>query len=314
MSFQTKNFWFQQKPDGFTCKFNSTSFVKSVPARLTGRELTCSPYQFPTPVGDIQYAVDVEIKADHIIIDEENDKIQLTIYKCPQSDSCSKCLSHPPEFQCGFCAKKGYKAKESQCAVYSQSHCQNSKDYQFFNSDMACPNPKISSFSPISAPQQGGSLITIRGENFAQEMGTHLAGSKCEYKRCGQDWRSQYCCLIKEHSPNLGIVQIYQMENGGTKIGDFDFDANSQDIPQPNFSIVEPKISRISPQKLVRITGQKITISGQHLDAGSSREILIKGHGENSQILRVCRVLPEFLTSNKAICEIEGREELTKEG
>ena len=318
VKFQAQNFWFASaaSKDDFSCQFTSTFGVKNVPGRFEGTSqsgiLTCNPYIFPLPKNGIQYKVEVQIKSKQIFIDEKDGDIQLTIYECPKSDSCSKCLSHPPEFQCGFCAKKGSGNHETQCSIYSESDCNDGKrDYFFFNANMACPNPVITDFSPKSAPDQGGSIITITGENFAKEMGTSLAGSNCIYESCGDNWRNQYCCKLEKHGTESGLVSIFQMENGKRKTEDFDFNANSNDLGIPNFSIVSPEIMRISPTKLVRRGGQRMTITGKNLDAGSSREILISA-GDNNDIRSICEI--RYKSSEKIVCEIKRNEAVTQVG
>lgn len=173
-------------------------------------------------------------------------------------DSCGTCLALPEKYNCGWCQST------STCEVYDQCSKHDEKKNDWLNRLQTCPNPKIFSFSPATGPWEGGTNVTIRGINLGKNFsdiysGVKVAGMVCSpFQSLYVDTKEIVCTVDGpgETKPRHGRIVVQIGDYRGESVSDFQF--------------VNPKIDDFNPKFGPVSGGTKITITGSHLNAGSS--------------------------------------------
>lgn len=102
------------------------------------------------------------------------------LYKCPAlRQSCGLCLKADPRFECGWCVA------ERRCSL--RHHCPADSPTSWMHAhhgSSRCTDPKILKLSPETGPRQGGTRLTITGENLGLRfedvrLGVHVGKVLC---------------------------------------------------------------------------------------------------------------------------------------
>lgn len=197
-------------------------------------------------------------------------------------DSCGTCLSLPEKFNCGWCQSS------SSCEVNDQ--CIDEKKNDWLNRSQTCPNPKIYSFSPTTGPYEGGTNVTIHGENLGKNFqqiysGIKVAGMSCmPFANLYVDTKKIVCTVDSpgDFKNRQGKILIQISDFRGESLNDFQF-------VDPSISDFEPKFGPVSG-------GTIVTITGKYLNAGS----MIKAYIDELP----CVILN--VEENQALCRTSG--------
>ncbi|XP_063164870.1 plexin-A4-like [Candoia aspera] len=101
------------------------------------------------------------------------------LYKCgAMRDSCGLCLKADPDYECGWCEDL------DQCTLKHHCPILENRWLELLGTGGKCTNPKITEISPVRGPREGGTRVTIRGENLGLEfrdIASHVkvAGVEC---------------------------------------------------------------------------------------------------------------------------------------
>ncbi|XP_067906642.1 hepatocyte growth factor receptor isoform X2 [Heterodontus francisci] len=177
---------------------------------------------------------------------------------CGHFLSCSKCLTAPYFMQCGWCGDRCSRMQE--CT--NQTCIQN-----------ICP-PIISEISPLSAPLEGGTRLSICGKDFgamksgkisAKMIAINVGNAPCKLEANKSNKNRLLCTLEAVNATqDYNPVSINLTLKGWT-------------TQVQGFYFVNPAITRISPIHGPKSGGALLTLTGKYLNSGSRREVLIGG-------------------------------------
>ncbi|PNJ09535.1 PLXNA3 isoform 3 [Pongo abelii] len=167
------------------------------------------------------------------------------LYKCwAQRPSCGLCLKADPRFNCGWCIS------EHRCQL--RTHCPAPKTNWMHLSQKGtrCSHPRITQIHPLVGPKEGGTRVTIVGENLgllSREVGLRVAGVRCN------SIPAEY--ISAERGVWSSLAQLLP---------------SGQLLPQT------PTFDQVSPSRGPASGGTRLTISGSSLDAGSRVTVTVR--------------------------------------
>ncbi|TNM91343.1 hypothetical protein fugu_019723 [Takifugu bimaculatus] len=192
------------------------------------------------------------------------------LYKCDaQRGSCGLCLKADPLFGCVWC--KG----ENRCTL--KQHCPYPENQWLEHNGInsKCTHPRITKITPLRGPREGGTLVTIRGENLGLDFreiqgNVKVAEVDCTPIREGYIPAEQIVCEMgkAEKSQYTGNVQVC------VGVGECkpEFMAKSSKY----YYFVIPRIINLKPSRGPVSGGTIVNITGSHLDAGSNVSVMFK--------------------------------------
>ncbi|KAK7895344.1 hypothetical protein WMY93_020669 [Mugilogobius chulae] len=178
--------------DPTTCSFQE-GHVKKPMYFYDGMEMSSLPVEL-TVIWNGDFSID----------NPAHNKVHL--YKCDaQRGSCGLCLKANPQFGCVWC--KG----ENRCTL--KQHCPHPENQWLEHNGInsKCTHPRITQITPLRGPREGGTLVTIRGENLGLDFSEIQGNVKVAEVEC-TPIREGYIPAEQIHSikPNRGPV------SGGT--------------------------------------------------------------------------------------------------
>uniref|UniRef100_A0A4W3IMS6 Hepatocyte growth factor receptor n=1 Tax=Callorhinchus milii TaxID=7868 RepID=A0A4W3IMS6_CALMI len=178
-------------------------------------------------------------------------KMPLTGPGCDHFLSCSKCLTASSLMQCGWCTDQCSRREECINKTWTQSTCL----------------PVISEVSPLSGPIEGGTKLSICGRDFATLKSGRISARMTSIKvgkfPCKLDTGGVSNHIRKTVPPTVQhfhrIILQYQSRH--------------YEFQDPTYC--NPIIMSISPTHGPKSGGTLLTVTGNHLNSGSAREVLI---------------------------------------
>uniref|UniRef100_A0A480N948 Plexin-A3 n=1 Tax=Sus scrofa TaxID=9823 RepID=A0A480N948_PIG len=189
------------------------------------------------------------------------------LYKCwAQRPSCGLCLKADPRFNCGWCIS------EHRCQL--RAHCPAPKTNWMHPSQKGarCSHPRIAQIHPLRGPKEGGTRVTIVGENLglsSREVGVRVAGVRCNPIPAEYVSAERIVCEMEESlvpSPLPGPAELC--------VGDCSADFRTQS--EQLYSFVTPTFDGVSPHRGPASGGTRLTLSGSSLDAGSRVTVTVR--------------------------------------
>uniref|UniRef100_A0A8D1THI4 Plexin-A4 n=1 Tax=Sus scrofa TaxID=9823 RepID=A0A8D1THI4_PIG len=182
------------------------------------------------------------------------------LYKCgARRESCGLCLKADPDFECGWCQGQG------QCTLRQHCPIHESQWLELSGANSKCTNPRITEIIPVTGPREGGTKVTIRGENLGLEfrdIASHVkvAGVECSPLVDGYIPAEQIVCEMGEAKPSqhAGFVEIC------VAVCRPEFMARSSQL---YYFMVSPDLK---PSRGPMSGGTQVTITGTNLNAGSN--------------------------------------------
>ncbi|KAF7253954.1 Plexin-A4 [Varanus komodoensis] len=165
----------------YECIINIQGNEKRVPAlRFNSSSIQCqnTSYSYDgMEINSLPVELTVVWNGNFNIDNPAQNKVHL--YKCgAMRDSCGLCLKADPDYECGWCEDL------NQCTL--QHHCPilENRWLELSATGSKCTNPKITEISPVRGPREGGTRVTIRGENLGLEFRdiasrVRVAGVEC---------------------------------------------------------------------------------------------------------------------------------------
>ncbi|XP_026955651.1 plexin-A3 isoform X6 [Sagmatias obliquidens] len=133
-------------------------------------------------------------------------------------------------------------------------------------------SPLPSEIHPLMGPKEGGTRITIVGENLgltSRDVGLRVAGVRCNSIPAEYVSAERIVCEMEESlvpSPPPGPAELCISDCSA------DFRTQSEQL----YSFVTPTFDRVSPSRGPASGGTRITISGHSLDAGSRVTVTVR--------------------------------------
>ncbi|GAB1302898.1 Plexin-A4 [Apodemus speciosus] len=235
------------------------------------------------------------------------------LYKCwAQRPSCGLCLKADPRFNCGWCIS------EHRCQL--RAHCPAPKSNWMHPSQKGarCSHPRITQIHPLTGPKEGGTRVTIVGENLgltSREVGLRVAGVRCNSIPTEYVSAERIVCEMEESlvpSPPPGPAELC--------VGDCsaDFRTQSQQlysfcqapitlaIDHANISSTgviytytqDPTVTHLEPTWSIINGSTSITVSGTHLLTVQEPRVRAKYRG--IETTNTCQVINDTAMLCKA--------------
>uniref|UniRef100_A0A672LKU0 Plexin-A4-like n=1 Tax=Sinocyclocheilus grahami TaxID=75366 RepID=A0A672LKU0_SINGR len=255
---------------GYECLLTIQGVEQKVPAlRFNSSSVQCQNTSYlydGMEMSSLPVDLTVIWNGDFSIDNPAQNKVHL--YKCDaRRESCGLCLKADPLFGCVWC--KG----ENRCSL--KQHCPHPQsmwlEHNGINSK--CTHPRITKITPLRGPREGGTLVTIRGENLGLEFSeikdyVKVADVECTPVPEGYIPAEQIVCEMgkAERSQFAGNVQVCVGECRP------EFMAKSSKY----YYFVIPRLSSLKPNRGPVSGGTIVNITGSNLDAGSNVSIMFK--------------------------------------
>ncbi|NWT56401.1 PLXA4 protein, partial [Erythrocercus mccallii] len=197
---------------GYECILNIQGSEQRVPAlRFNSSSVQCqnTSYSYEgMEINSLPVELTVVWNGNFNIDNPAQNKVHL--YKCgAMRDSCGLCLKADPDFECGWCQG------QNQCTLKQHCPAQDSQWLELSSTKGKCTNPKITDINPVTGPREGGTRVTIRGENLGLEFRdiafhVKVAGVECKPLVEGYIPAEQIVCEMGEAKPSqhAGFVEI----------------------------------------------------------------------------------------------------------
>uniref|UniRef100_A0AAZ3PR56 Plexin-A1 n=1 Tax=Oncorhynchus tshawytscha TaxID=74940 RepID=A0AAZ3PR56_ONCTS len=228
----------------YECIFHIQGATYSVTAlRFNSTSIQCqrTSYDYEgNEISDLPVDLSVVWNGNQVIDNPFN--IQAHLYKCyALRDSCGMCLKADPRFECGWCVQEKKCSLRQECAPLDSSWMHATAG------NSRCTHPKITK----TGPRQGGTRLTITGENLGLQFRDIQTGVRLGKVPC--------IPIEEEYISSERIVCLLN-------------DATGYRVQETPF------FTRVLPAQGPLSGGTRITIEGNHLNAGSSVSVNIGRH------------------------------------
>uniref|UniRef100_A0A3Q2XEH6 Plexin-A3 n=1 Tax=Hippocampus comes TaxID=109280 RepID=A0A3Q2XEH6_HIPCM len=259
----------QSGQKNYECVFHIQGKVQRIPAvRFNSSCIQCQNTSYwyeGMEAADLP--VDFNIVWDGDFFIDKPVSMKALLYKCEaQRWSCGQCLKAPTAFQCGWCAESRKCVLRQHCPAPEHSWMHHGRH------NVRCSHPRINKIAPLTGPREGGTRVTIEGENLGLQVKeiTHVqvAGVRCTPVPSLYISAERVVCDMAEallpHSPG-GAVELC--------IGVCS--AEYRTMSTQAYAFVSPSLSNVRPERGPVSGGTRLTVTGRNLDAGSSVSVFI---------------------------------------
>ncbi|CAH2275493.1 plexin-A4 isoform X1 [Pelobates cultripes] len=258
----------QSGQKGYECILNIQGNEQRVPAlRFNSSSVQCqnTSYSYEgMEIDSLPVELTVVWNGDFSIDNPALSKVHL--YKCgAKRPSCGLCLKANPDFECGWCSGEG------KCTL--KQHCLPLENpwLEISGTHAKCTNPRITQIIPVTGPREGGTRVTIRGENLGLEFSeiqndVKVAEVKCTPIADEYIPAEQIVCEMGDAKPSqhAGFVDVCVGECRPQ------FMARSSLL----YYFVTLSLSKLEPSQGPVSGGTQVTITGTNLSAGSSVKVM----------------------------------------
>lgn len=217
-------------------------------------------------ISDLPVNLSVVWNGNFVIDNPQN--IQAHLYKCSAlRESCGLCLKSDPRFECGWCVTEKKCTLRQNCPVYESPWMHVSTPQS------RCTDPKITKLSPETGPRQGGTRLTITGENLGLRFEDIRFGVRVGQVMCVPE-ESEYISA-EQIVCEIGEAKIMPPRNVTVEVCIRDCSKEYMTTAPKSFTFVSPHFYRVTPARGPLSGGTWITIEGSNLNAGSNVSVEI---------------------------------------
>ncbi|XP_006631156.2 plexin-A1 [Lepisosteus oculatus] len=257
----------------YECIFHIQGTVISVTAlRFNSTSIQCQKTSYVYEGNDISdLPVDLSVVWNGNFVIDNPQNIQAHLYKCSAlRESCGLCLKADPRFECGWCAQ------EKKCSLRQHCPAQESSWMHASAGNSRCTHPKITKLLPETGPRQGGTRLTIIGENLGLQFRDIQSGVRVGKVICHpieEEYISaeQIVCQISDATG-------YRVQEAHVEVCVRDCSSDYRATSPKSFTFVTPYFTKVNPSRGPVSGGTQITIEGNHLNAGSAVSVNIGLH------------------------------------
>lgn len=254
----------------YECVFHIQGETHSVTAlRFNSSSIQCQKTTYNYEGSDISdLPVDLSVVWNGNFIIDNPYNIQAHLYKCyALRESCGLCLKADPSFECGWCVQDRKCSLRQECAqpenTWMHATAGNSR----------CTHPRITKLSPETGPRQGGTRLTISGENLGLQFKDIQNGVRIGKVSC-QPIEEEYISA-EQIVCRLADATGYRVQEAHVEVCVRDCLQDYRAVSPKVFTFVSPYFTRVVPSYGPISGGTRITIYGSHLNAGSAVSIKI---------------------------------------
>ncbi|XP_039655380.1 plexin A3 [Perca fluviatilis] len=170
----------QSGQKNYECVFSIQGKVQRIPAvRFNSSCIQCQNTSYwyeGDEAGDLP--VDFSIVWDGDFFIDKPASMKALLYKCEaQRSSCGQCLKAPSAFECGWCTESRKCLLRQHCPAAEQNWMHHGRH------NLRCSHPRITKIDPLTGPREGGTRVTIEGENLGLQVKeiahVQVAGVRC---------------------------------------------------------------------------------------------------------------------------------------
>ncbi|XP_040009757.1 plexin-A1-like isoform X1 [Xiphias gladius] len=259
----------------YECIFHIQGNTHSVPAlRFNSTSIQCQKTTYDYEGSDISdLPVDLSVVWNGNFVIDNPFNIQAHLYKCRAlRDSCGMCLKADPRFECGWCIQDKKCSLRQECTGGGNSQLplqlpEGGGWMHATSGNSRCTHPKITKLFPETGPRQGGTRVTILGENLGLQFRDIQMGV----------WLDKVPCVpIEEEYVSAERIVCLLNDATGYRVQEAQVEVCVRDCvndyralsPRP-FTFVTPYFTRIQPSQGPISGGTWVTIEGSNLNAGS---------------------------------------------
>ncbi|XP_034446408.1 plexin-A1-like isoform X2 [Hippoglossus hippoglossus] len=259
----------------YECIFHIQGNTHSVPAlRFNSTSIQCQKTTYDYEGGDISdLPVDLSVVWNGNFVIDNPFNIQAHLYKCRAlRDSCGMCLKADPRFECGWCVADKKCSLRQECNGGGHSHpalqlAEGGGWMHATSGNSRCTHPKITKLFPETGPRQGGTRVTILGENLGLhfrdiQMGVRLGKVPCVPIEEEYVSAERIVCLLNDATG-------YRVQEAQVEVCVRDCVNDYRALSPRPFTFVTPYFTRIQPSQGPISGGTRVTIEGSNLNAGS---------------------------------------------
>ncbi|XP_058844772.1 plexin-A1 isoform X2 [Acipenser ruthenus] len=249
----------------YECIFHIQGAVISVTAlRFNSSSIQCQNTQYFYEGNDISdLPVDLSVVWNGNFVIDNPQNIQAHLYKCTAlRESCGLCLKADPRFECGWCVQ------EKKCSLRQNCLPQESSWMHANAGNSRCTNPRITKLFPETGPRQGGTKLTIIGENLGLKFRDIQSGVRVGKVPCNPI-EAEYISA-EQIVCEVGDATGYRAQEVHVEVCVRDCNPDYKAVSPKPFTFVTPNFYRVNPPRGPLSGGTQITIEGNHLNAGST--------------------------------------------
>ncbi|RXN32550.1 plexin-A1 isoform X2 [Labeo rohita] len=254
----------------YECIFRIQGETHSVTAlRFNSSSIQCQKTTYNYEGSDISdLPVDLSVVWNGNFIIDNPYNIQAHLYKCyALRESCGLCLKADPSFECGWCVQDRKCSLRQECAqpehTWMHATAGNSR----------CTHPRITKLFPETGPRQGGTRLTISGENLGLQFKDIQNGVRIGKVAC-QPIEEEYVSA-EQIVCRLADATGYRVQEAQVEVCVRDCLPEYRAVSPKAFTFVSPYFTRVLPSYGPISGGTRITIHGSHLNSGSAVSIKI---------------------------------------
>ncbi|CAN8028799.1 unnamed protein product, partial [Ixodes persulcatus] len=254
----------------FVCQFLIESKVKQVNGQLLGDGLYCGriPFEYDSDDAKMTTKFGVVWKPKKFL--DNPDNIHVVVYECAKmAQNCGECHELHEKYGCGWCQESKSCTVRSNCPIWiDRTHI--------------CPDPEIMQFYPNTGPLEGGTNITIEGENLGKMFEDIEKGVYILLETVNGSSLDVSCIPYQDLYVNGSriVCRIQRPENMTLAMsGPVVINVRDQVTARSKqkYTFVDPTIVSITPDKGPKSGGTDIEIRGAFLKTGSTVEITVGG-------------------------------------
>ncbi|TKS77098.1 Plexin-A1 Semaphorin receptor NOV [Collichthys lucidus] len=208
--------------------------------------------------------VDLSVVWNGIFVIDNPSNIQAHLYKCRAlRDSCGMCLKADPRFECGWCVQDKKCSLRQECTGGGNSHlplqlAEGGGWMHATSGNSRCTHPKITKLFPETGPRQGGTRVTILGENLGLQfrdiqMGVRLGKVPCV------PIEDEYVSAERRNAREIVCVTPAGIAPGSASVF-VDIDDAELRNPEVKFNYTDdPTVLRIEPDWSIASGGTLLT-------------------------------------------------------
>ncbi|KAM9751652.1 plexin-A1-like isoform 2-T2 [Menidia menidia] len=259
----------------YECIFHIQGSTHSVPAlRFNSSSIQCQKTTYDYEGADISdLPVDLSVVWNGNFVIDNPFNIQAHLYKCRAlRDSCGMCLKADPRFECGWCVQDRKCSLRQECTGGGNSHlplqlAEGGGWMHATSGNSRCTHPKITKLLPETGPRQGGTRVTIWGENLGLQfrdiqMGVRLGKVPCVPMEEEYVSAERIVCLLND-------ATSYRVQEAQVEVCVRDCINDYRALSPRPFTFVTPYFARVQPSQGPISGGTRVTIEGSYLNAGS---------------------------------------------
>ncbi|XP_031423867.1 plexin-A1 [Clupea harengus] len=254
----------------YECIFHIQGETHSVTAlRFNSSSIQCQKTTYNYEGSDISdLPVDLSVVWNGNFVIDNPFNIKAHLYKCPAlRDSCGMCLKADPHFECGWCVQ------ERKCSLRQECSTPEHTWMHATAGNSRCMHPRITKLFPETGPRQGGTRLTIIGENLGLQF-SDIANKVRIGKVICQPIEEEYISA-EQIVCRLADATGHPEQKANVEVCVRDCQPEYRAISPKPFTFVSPYFLRVTPSFGPLSGGTRITIHGIHLNAGSAVAVKI---------------------------------------